>query len=93
MSNGEGLECTLRLNTAGLGRDVKVEIVVYKEEDGVSRFHQADQLEVVAEDGDVLTYYMKHDVKYSGVFRYAFRVYPWNDKLPHRQDFALLKWF
>ena len=92
MSKGEGLECTLRLDTAGLGRSVGVEMVVYKDEDGESHFHAAIPFEVVAEDGDVLTYHMKHDVKYSGMFRYSFRVFPWNEKLPHRQDFALLKW-
>jgi len=27
------------------------------------------------------------------MFRYAYRAYPWNDNLPHRQDFAYLKWF
>ncbi len=92
LSTGNGLEATLRINTEGLGRDIKVEMVVYKEEDGESRFHEAVPFEVVAEDGDVLTYHMKRDVKYSGVFRYAFRVFPWNDLLPHRQDFAYLKW-
>ena len=92
LSTGNGLEATLRINTAGLGRDIKVEMVVYKDVDGESRFHEAVPFEAIAEDGDVVTYHMKRDVKYSGVFRYAFRVYPWIDKLPHRQDFAYLKW-
>ena len=28
----------------------------------------------------------------AGVFNYAFRVYPKNAALPHRQDFAYVKW-
>ena len=92
LSTGNGLEATLRLNTAGLKRDIRVEMVVYKDEDGDTHFHEAIPFEVVADDGDVLTYHLKRDVKYSGVFRYAFRVYPWRDDLPHRQDFAYLKW-
>jgi len=86
-------EVTLKIDTATLGRSIAVELVVYKEADGETRFHKAYPLEVVAEDGDILTYHLKHDIKYSGVFKYAFRVYPWNKNLPHRQDFAYLKWF
>ncbi len=92
MSNGEGLEASLCLDTAGLGDSIGVEMVVYKEEDGDTHFHAAIPFEVVARDGDIFTYRMRHDVKYSGMFRYAFRVFPWNDKLPHRQDFAFVKW-
>lgn len=92
LSNGEDLEATLRLNTAGLGDCIGVEMVVYKEEDGELHFHAAEPFKIVDQDGDILTYKLHHDVKYSGIFRYAFRVFPWNDKLPHRQDFAFLKW-
>jgi len=28
----------------------------------------------------------------AGVYDYAFRLFPVNDELPHRQDFALLHW-
>ena len=93
LSNGDGLEATMRINTAGLGSSIAAEMVVYKDEDGESRFHEAVPFDLVSQDGDIVTYHMKKDVKYSGVFRYAFRVYPWNDLLPHRQDFAYMKWF
>ena len=92
LSNGEDLEASLRLNTASLGDCIGVEMVVYKEEDGELHFHAAEPFKIVAQDGDIFTYKLHHDVKYSGIFRYAFRMYPWNDKLPHRQDFAFLKW-
>ena len=89
----EDVDITLKLDTAGLGKDVKVELVVYKEEDGNVKFHRASEFEVVATDGDVLTYSIKMPIKVNGIFRYAFRAYPWNKNLPHRQDFAYLKWF
>ena len=92
MSNGEGLEATLRLDTAGLADSIGVEMVVYKEEDGDTHFHAAIPFDIVARDGDIFTYHMQHNVKYSGMFKYAFRVYPWNENLPHRQDFAFIKW-
>ena len=87
------IEVTMRLDTAGLGRDVKLELVVYKEEDGQTKFYRKAPLEVVAQDGDILTYNCKVPFHENGMFRYAYRAYPWNDNLPHRQDFAYLKWF
>ena len=89
----ENVTFTMKVDTAGLGKDVKAEFVVYKEEDGDVKFHRASEFEVVATDGDVLTYSIKTPIKVNGMFRYAFRVYPWNKNLPHRQDFAYLKWF
>ena len=92
VNNGKDIEATIRLNTAGLGRSLGIELVIYQEMDGDTKFYGAFPLEVVAEDGDVLTYHLAQDIKYSGVFRYAFRVFPWDERLPHRQDFAYLKW-
>ena len=92
VNNGKDIEATIRLNTAGLGRSLGIELVIYQDMDGESKFYGAFPFDVIAEDGDVLTYHLKQDIKYSGMFRYAFRIFPWNDKLPHRQDFAYLKW-
>jgi len=94
IANGTAdIDITMRLDTAGLGRDVKLELVVYKEEDGQVKFHRAVEFEVIAEDGNILTYSCKEAFHENGIFRYAFRAYPWNENLPHRQDFAYLKWF
>ena len=49
-------------------------------------------LDVVATEGDVVTYNLKSNLTDAGVFNYAFRVYPKNAALPHRQDFAYVKW-
>ena len=92
-SSAECKDVTLRLDTAGLGKCVKVEYVVYKEEDGNVQFHHATEMEVVDVKGDVITYHINEPGKDSGIFRYAYRAYPWNENLPHRQDFAYLKWF
>ena len=86
------IDITMRIDTAGLGRDVQLELVVYKEEDGKVDFFRKALFDVVAEDGDVLTYSLKIPFRENGIFRYAYRVFPWNDLLPHRQDFAYIKW-
>ncbi|MBR1475244.1 MAG: alpha-glucan family phosphorylase, partial [Muribaculaceae bacterium] len=71
VNNGKDIEATIRLNTAGLGRSLGIELVVYQDMDGESKFYGAFPFEVVAEDGDVLTYHLAQDIKYSGMFRYA----------------------
>ena len=89
----EDINVTMRLDTAGLGRDIKLELVVYKEEDGQTKFYRKAMFDVIAEDGNILTYNCKVPFRENGIFRYAYRAFPWNDNLPHRQDFAYLKWF
>ena len=92
-SGSADIEVTMRLDTATLGRDVKLELIVYKVEDGQTNYYRKAELDVIAQDGDILTYNCKVPFHENGLFRYAFRAYPWNENLPHRQDFAYLKWF
>ncbi|MBE6314240.1 MAG: glycosyltransferase family 1 protein [Bacteroidales bacterium] len=82
-----------RIDTKGLGKSIGVEIVLYKEVDGVSKFYLAKPLEVVAEEGSVLTYAINDTIKEAGIYRFALRMYPNNSKLPHRMDFAYVRWF
>lgn len=91
-NNGESVEATIKLDTAGLGRALNVELVTYRTDAGESKFSEAIPFTVIAEDGNILTYHMKQHLKNSGMFRYAFRAYPWRKELPHRQDFAYMKW-
>ncbi|MCH4155699.1 MAG: alpha-glucan family phosphorylase [Muribaculaceae bacterium] len=91
--NGAEYETTAVINTAGLTKDIGVELVLYTEENGQSTFHGTYPLTVAKEDGNIVTYRIKRKLMNAGVFRYAFRIYPKNANLPHRQDFAYLKWF
>ncbi|MCM1297312.1 MAG: alpha-glucan family phosphorylase, partial [Muribaculaceae bacterium] len=89
---GEEYKTTIILDTNGIGRDLHVELVVYKTENGEEKLWETKQFEVVKEDGNVLTYELTDNFKDAGVFRYGYRIYPFNDKLPHRQDFAYTRW-
>lgn len=91
-NNGEPIEATIKLNTAGLTDDIKIELVVYSEIDGETKFYNTYPLKTIGAEGDIVTYQLKMHLKDDGVFKYSFRVYPWSDKLPHRQDFAYMKW-
>ncbi len=89
---GEPFTTTIVLDTNGLGRDLEVEMVIYKVENGEENLVATEPFRVVGQEGNRLTYQLKSKMRESGVFRYAFRVYPWNPNLPHRQDFAYVLW-
>ena len=90
---GDDFTARCVINTKGLGDAVGVELVTYKEEAGDSIYKGRQELKVVGHDGDVYTYELKGNMQQAGVFRYAFRMYPKSDRLPHRQDFAYVRWF
>ena len=89
---GAPIEATVKVDTAGLGDSISLELVIYHAIDGEEKFHGTRQFKLVATDGNVNTYHLKDKINDSGIFRYGFRIYPWNGNLPHRQDFAYMKW-
>lgn len=91
-SNGEAVEATIKLDTNGLTNDLGIELVIYQKEGAELKFSDTIAMKPESVEGDIVTYHLKENLKNSGVFHYAFRVYPWNKNLPHRQDFAYMKW-
>ncbi len=81
------------INTRGLGDSLGVEIVIYKDQDGESKYFKREDLKVVKRDGEILTFELKDQLREAGIYRFAFRMYPKNAELPHRQDFAYVRWF
>lgn len=80
------------IDTNGLGKDLGLEMVVYKKEDGEEKFWYTKPFDVIKEEGNVLTYQLNMKLKDAGVFRYGYRLYPKNPNLPHRMDFAYTRW-
>ena len=92
LRTGEPFELNCKIDTKGLGDAIGVEVVYYREHDGESTFAGTEQLKVTHRDGSVLTYDIKSKAKDAGMFRIALRMYPKNADLPHRQDFAYVRW-
>ena len=80
------------IDTNGLGRELGLEYVAYRVEDGVEHLHSVVPFKVVKEESNILTYELHERLQDPGVYRYAFRLYPINPNLPHRQDFAYVRW-
>ncbi|MDE6157154.1 MAG: DUF3417 domain-containing protein, partial [Muribaculaceae bacterium] len=89
---GEPFRIEITVDTNGIGRDLGLEMVVYRQADGKENLARIDQFKVVKQEGNVLTYELSTKIKDAGVFRYGFRLYPKNVELPHRQDFAFTRW-
>ena len=89
---GEPYRVEIKLNTNGLGKNIAVERVLYRLEDGEECLAGVQQFKVVAEHDGILTYELSSKVKDAGVFRYGYRIYPVNPELPHRMDFAFSRW-
>lgn len=80
------------VDTNGIGKDLGLELVIYKNMDGEEKFCRTKPFEVIKEDGNVLTYQLNAKLKDAGVFRFGYRLYPVNPALPHRMDFAYTRW-
>ena len=89
-----GTDYTVRaiVDTNGLGKELGLELVVYKNMDGEEKFCYTKPFDVIKEEGNVLTYQLNAKLKDAGVFRYGYRLYPVNPELPHRMDFAYTRW-
>jgi hypothetical protein len=82
------------LNTGGIpAQNIGIDIVIgQKADDKVTKTYMVESLNLVNVSGVKATYTCSVNPAESGVFDFAFRIYPKNDVLPHRQDFNLIKW-
>jgi starch phosphorylase len=90
---GSSLQAKCVIDTKGLNDAIGVELVVYKEHDGESKFAYTRDLTVTNRVGSIYTYELSDKVNEAGVFKYALRMYPRNEELTYRQDFAYVRWF
>lgn len=91
-TTGEPFETTVKVDTNGLGKDLGLELVIYKQSDGVEKLWKTIPFKATVGDGNVVTYHLKDKLTDAGVFRFAYRLYPSNPALPHRMDFAYVRW-
>ncbi len=91
-TTGEPYRVEVTVDTNGLGRDLCLEQVIYRSQDGQEQLAGKREFKIVKEDGNIVTYELAAKAKDAGVFRYGYRLYPWNPALPHRMDFAFTRW-
>ncbi len=89
---GDAAKVIVKIDTNGLGSSIGLEGVLFRVENGEEKFVAAEPFKIVAEEGNIVTYELKTTLREAGVFRYSYRIYPVNKNLPHRQDFAYVRW-
>ena len=86
------IECVL--NEKGLNDAVGIELVVtHVNAEGKENVYSVIPMEMVKREGDLYTFQLKHNMSNAGSFKSAFRMYPKNEELAHRQDFCYVRWF
>ena len=92
---GESYHFEVTLDIANLQKsDIGVELVVAKQIEfgqGANVQHSVELQPIKANDS-LVTYALDYVPENTGMFDVALRVFPKNAKLPHRMDFALVKW-
>ena len=92
---GEKYHFEVKLDIANLlPEEIGVELVVAKQMVGqqAPEVVAIEQLSLVHTEGTQATYALDLAPNRTGAFDLALRVYPKNENLPYRMDFALVKW-
>ena len=90
---GEEYPIEVAIDPKGLGNCIGVELVVTPVEDGQMKPYQVYELNVVKTTDDSTVFHIDYQLRAAGTYKYSFRMYPKNPDLPHRQDFAYVRWF
>ena len=94
MSAGDKYNVTVKVDEKGLDNAVAIELVVLAPDaKGHETVFATYPLEVVQREGNVFTFGAEIAPTNAGAFKLAFRMYPNHAELPHRMDFAYVKWF
>ena len=91
-NTGECIDFKAVIDTNGLGRDLGLETVIYRVKDGQEEYVDRRAFTLDSLDGNIASYSFSDKLRDPGMFRYAFRLYPINKELPHREDFAYVRW-
>ena len=85
-------ELTVDLNELSKS-DFGVEVVfTQKNLEGLPEIKSVYEMDSQINDQGQVIFSCEIPAKRTGKFNYAFRMFPNSDMLPHRQDFALVKW-
>ena len=92
-ATGDAIKVDVKIDANGLADDLGLDFVAYLVEDGKENLHSVQPFKISKVDGNIVTFTFQGKIKDAGVYRYGYRLYPKNPNLPHRQDFAYVRWF
>jgi hypothetical protein len=91
---GRHFAAEITLNIPGLdSNDIGVEIVMgNKVNDNVEKITFKNQLKLVSSEKGKVKFKCEFPLEHTGVYDYAFRIFPSNKLLRYRMDLPLVKW-
>ena len=94
IESGKEYTITYVIDEKGLNDAVGLELVTtYTTADGKQHVYSVEPFSVIKKEGDLYTFQVKHSLSNAGSFKVAYRMFPKNPELPHRQDFCYVRWF
>lgn len=94
VESGKDYTITCVVDEKGLNDAVGVEMVVtYTNAEGKEYIYSVVPMELVKREGNLYTFKLDYSISNAGSFKVAYRMYPKNIDLPHRQDFCYVRWF
>lgn len=81
---------TRNLADNGIGVDF---VSTEKDANNNDKIDEVKEMKLVKQEGTKLTFKLDDRISRSGLFKYAFRMFPKNKDLAHRQDFCYVRWF
>ena len=94
LESGKEYTITYVIDEKGLNDAIGLELVTtYTAQDGKQHVYSVAPFEVVKKEGDLYTFQATHKLENAGSFKVAYRMFPKNAELPHRQDFCYVRWF
>lgn len=94
ITSGQKYTIKVVIDEAGLQDALGLELVTLKtDKDGQDSIYSVEEFTVTGHEGNNYTFELEHQLKNAGGFKVAYRMFPKNANLPHRQDFCYVRWF
>ena len=94
IESGKEYTITVVVDEKGLNDAVGLELVTtYTTPEGKQHVYSVEPFSVIKKEGDLYTFQAKHSLSNAESFKVAYRMFPKNQDLPHRQDFCYVRWF
>ena len=94
ITSGSKHTLRVKVDTAGLEDSIGIEMVMTAiDSEGKEYVYEVAPFNIVDHEGNLTVYELVDTIDKAGSFKVAYRIYPKNDLLPHRQDFCYVKWF
>ncbi|HNX11758.1 MAG TPA: alpha-glucan family phosphorylase [Paludibacteraceae bacterium] len=92
---GENYEANVVIDTKmNNEKNIGIEMVtISTDRNNVDHFFKASEMNLVKTEGSKMYFNLTFKLHQAGVYKTSYRMFPKNELLPHRQDFATVRWF